>query len=276
LIIETLAVLIGLAASTGSFFYGVDGLMSEPSDIESVAAPSADAERSAPDPLMTPFIRPSPNASPTAASVPKPEKVNWTGILAQELRFLAIEHGFRVATEAGTRDGGFGLGKSYWNSVFNLHGWADGDPFYVNYVGHPMNGAVAGYIWQQNDPRYRNTEFGRDPAYWKAKLRGAAFAWAQSEQFEIGPFSEASIGKVHPKRTVRDRTFQRGLDRQGTVASTAIWLRRPCHHTGDGSILDAGGGLDRQIRHQAPGRPDHESVDPHGGADDAQSQPHLR
>src|SRR5262245_6446236 len=93
LIIETLAALIGLAASTGSFFYGVDGLMSEPSDIETVAAPSADAERSAPDPLMTPFIRPNPNASRTAASVPKPEKVNWTGILAQELRFLAIEHG---------------------------------------------------------------------------------------------------------------------------------------------------------------------------------------
>jgi hypothetical protein len=192
LIIETLTLLIGLAASTGSLFTGFDTLSSNPAETES-ASPSADAE---PDPLVAPFVRPVPNTGPAAISAPESQRVNWTGILTQELRFLAIEHGFRVVTEAGTRDGGFGFGRSYWNSVFNLHGWADGDPFYVNYVGHPMNGAVAGYIWQQNDPRYRNVEFGKDPMYWKAKLRGAAFSWAQSEQFEIGPFSEASIGKV--------------------------------------------------------------------------------
>jgi len=195
LIIETLAALIALAASTGSVFYGFDGLASNPSDIESTAV-APDAERASPEPLVTPVIRPAPEAGPATVSEPQRQNVNWTGIIAQELRFLAIEHGFRLATEPGTRDGGFGLGRSYRNSLFNLHGWADGDPFYVNYVGHPMNGAVAGYIWQQNDPRFRTTEFGKDPTYWKAKLRGVAFAWAQSEQFEIGPFSEASIGMV--------------------------------------------------------------------------------
>jgi hypothetical protein len=145
---------------------------------------------------VTPFVRPVPNTGPTAISTPESQKVNWTGLLTQELKFLAIEHSFRLATEPGTRDGGFGLGRSYRNAVFNMHGWADGDPFYVNYVGHPLQGSVAGYIWLQNDPRFRNTEFGKDPMYWKAKLRSAAFAWAQSEQFEIGPLSEASIGKV--------------------------------------------------------------------------------
>jgi opacity protein-like surface antigen len=62
-----------------------------------------------------------------------------------------------------------------------------------------MQGAVAGYIWVQNDPKYQRTEFGRNRAYWKSRLRAAAFAWAYSEQFEIGPISEATIGKIQAR-----------------------------------------------------------------------------
>jgi len=47
-----------------------------------------------------------------------------------------------------------------------------------------------------SDPRYNRTEFGKSREYWKGKLRAAAFAWAISEQFEIGPLSEASIGHI--------------------------------------------------------------------------------
>ncbi|MBI5084640.1 MAG: hypothetical protein HZB13_08590 [Acidobacteria bacterium] len=78
----------------------------------------------------------------------------------------------------------------------NLNGWADGDPFYVNYVGHPMQGAAAGFIWVQNDHSYRRAEFGRNPIYWKSRLRAAAYSAAYSMQFEVGPLSEASIGKI--------------------------------------------------------------------------------
>ena len=60
------------------------------------------------------------------------------------------------------------------------------------YVGHPMQGAVSGYLWTLNDPRYRNVVFGRNPEYWKSRLRAGAFAWAYSEQSEIGVISEAS------------------------------------------------------------------------------------
>jgi hypothetical protein len=59
-----------------------------------------------------------------------------------------------------------------------------------------MQGAVAGRLYLVNDVRYNRTEFGRSPEYWKGKLRAAAFAWAFSEQFEIGPLSEASIGHI--------------------------------------------------------------------------------
>jgi hypothetical protein len=112
------------------------------------------------------------------------------------MSFLTLMHVSRWVKEAGTRAGGIGLGSAYVQSVGNLHGFADGDPFYVNYIGHPMQGAVSGRIFELNDPRYRKAEFGSDPVYWKGKLRAAAFAWAFSEQFEIGLLSEASIGHI--------------------------------------------------------------------------------
>ena len=76
-----------------------------------------------------------------------------------------MEHGFRILAEHAARQ--YGLGGSYVNSITNLHGWADGDPFITNYVGHPMQGAVASYIWTSNDLAYRDVEIGRDPRYWK-------------------------------------------------------------------------------------------------------------
>ncbi len=65
-------------------------------------------------------------------------------LIGDSMRFLAVEHAFRYFTEQGTRDrivnAPFFAG--YLGSVGSLHGWSDGDPFYVNYIGHPMQGAV--------------------------------------------------------------------------------------------------------------------------------------
>jgi hypothetical protein len=130
---------------------------------------------------------------------PKPEEktVNWRGLATQSYRFLVLEHMFRIATEPGTRQGMKGpFFPTYLESIRSLHGWADGDPFYVNYVGHPMMGAIAGRIWEQNDHRYREVEFGASRDYWKSRLRASAFSFAYSAQFELGPISEASIGKI--------------------------------------------------------------------------------
>lgn len=122
--------------------------------------------------------------------------VEWPSLFRQSMFFLGVQHGFRVATEPGTREGLRGsYFKGYVDSLTNLRGWADGDPFYVNYVGHPLAGAVAGNIWLQNDPAYRSHEFG-DPRYWKGRLRAFGYSWLYSTQFEIGPLSEASIGQI--------------------------------------------------------------------------------
>ncbi|HXA49197.1 MAG TPA: hypothetical protein VNV86_02770 [Candidatus Acidoferrum sp.] len=151
------------------------------------AAFAADGDKAGDDP-------PAKSEPVVAVKAPQPDGVEWTELGVSSFRFLALMHGFRLATEPGTRASGAGLGAGYTGSVGNLHGWADGDPFYVNYVGHPMQGAVSGRLWLMHDRRYRRAEFGSSADYWKGKLRAAAFAWALSEQFEIGPLSEASIG----------------------------------------------------------------------------------
>ncbi len=133
---------------------------------------------------------------PAAPSGPS-GNVDWTGLMRASSRFLAVEQTFRILTEPGTREGLKGpFIHNYAKAVGGLHGWADGDEFYVNYVGHPMQGSVAGFLWAGNDPRYRSAEFGKNSEYWKGRLRGSAFAWFYSTQFEIGTLSEASIGAI--------------------------------------------------------------------------------
>jgi len=129
---------------------------------------------------------------------PPPPKVQWAALFGSSLRYLALMHSYRVMTEAGTRyslkhDAFWG---GYLAALGAMHGWSDGDGYYENYLGHPIQGAVSGYIWLHNDPRYRRVQFGKDPNYWKSRLRAYAFAWAFSEQFEVGPVSEASIGQI--------------------------------------------------------------------------------
>jgi len=162
-------------------------------------------------------------AQPSVESPPSP--VQWRSLFSQSFRLLFIEHAFRYATEPGTRHPGQPFFQGYVSSVGALHGWADGDPFYVNYVGHPMQGAVSGYLWTFNDTRYRFVEFGRNPDYWKSRIRAGAFAWAYSEQMEIGPFSEAAIGNVQasfPQQGLVDHVVTPAIGLGWMIAEDAL------------------------------------------------------
>lgn len=94
----------------------------------------------------------------------------------QSFAFLGVEHGFRWLTEEGTRHPHRSFFDGYVNSLNNLHGWADGDSFLVSYVGHPRQGAVTGFLFVQNDRKYRAVEFGKNRQYWRSRLRAAGFA----------------------------------------------------------------------------------------------------
>ena len=164
---------------------------SQSSGLVPFPSPSPDSDSGAPTTRVKPPIK------PVQINTEQQRGVDWVHLLEQSLFFLSFEHAFRCATEEGTREGFSNpFFRGYLNSVGNLHGWNDGDPFYVNYVGHPMQGAVTGYLWTQNDRGYRDIQFGQNRRYWKGKLRGAAYSYVYSVLFEIGPISEASIGNI--------------------------------------------------------------------------------
>lgn len=121
---------------------------------------------------------------------------HWRPALLQSSLFLGVQHGFRMATEPGTRADLKGPFFADWGRALKgIRGWRDGDPFYVNYVGHPMMGAVSGFIYVQNDPRSRVAPFGTE-TYWQSRLRAMVWSAAYSTVFEVGPASEASLGNV--------------------------------------------------------------------------------
>ena len=126
---------------------------------------------------------------------------DWGGASNQSFFFLGIQHGFRMV-QRKTRtqlDGQFF--HDYANAVSGLGGWGDTDSVLTNYVGHPMMGAITGFIQIQNDPKGLALEFDRNnSAYWRSRLKAMGWAAFYSTQFEVGPISEASIGNVGSKR----------------------------------------------------------------------------
>lgn len=127
----------------------------------------------------------------------KPYKFQWGGALKQSLYFLGIMHSFRFITEGGTRAELRGpFFKDYFKAMRGLRGWKDGDPFIVNYVGHPLQGSVSGFIQIHNDPKGINEELSLRKSYWMSRLKAFGWSAALSTQFELGPLSEASLGNI--------------------------------------------------------------------------------
>ena len=118
------------------------------------------------------------------------------GAFADSLKLLLLEHGSRIAFQEKTRRE---LGGPFWGdykrSVRVPKQWDDTDAWWVNYIGHPIHGAAAGYIWLDHEPR-ASGEFGLNGRYWSSRGRATAWSAVYSLQFEIGPISEASIGNV--------------------------------------------------------------------------------
>src|ERR1017187_4047600 len=162
--------------------------------------------------------------------------IAWSHVFESSLMFLTIEHVFRYTTESGTRDAfDTSFWPGYFDSVKSLHGWADGDPFLVNYVGHPMQGAVAGFMWQHNDRAYRTVEFGKNSRYWKAKLRGAAFAYVYSlPRGGWGIFNRHSgdycTGGDRSDKDLLAPALARKLYRAQARGSAAHFVGVPIHH----------------------------------------------
>ena len=73
----------------------------------------------------------------------------WVTAMKHSLVLLAIEHGTRLALDSKTRNELSGpFFRDYIDSVHIPRDWEDGDSVAVNYVGHPIHGAAAGYLYR--------------------------------------------------------------------------------------------------------------------------------
>ncbi len=143
------------------------------------------------------------NADSTSDASPAPEipapktKFQWKPAVAQSMFLAGISNGWRYWHESGTRDALHGpFLKDWLDSIGETRGWDDSDGWHASYVSHPFEGGIFGFIEQQNDPLYRNLEWGDGRIYWAGKLRALAFSAIMSTQWTLGPVSEASLGNV--------------------------------------------------------------------------------
>jgi hypothetical protein len=122
------------------------------------------------------------------------------GALVDSLKMLVITHMARIMFQEKTRaELGGPFFRDYVESVHMPRTWGDTDGWFVNDIGHPIEGAAAGYIWLDHEaPGAVGVAYDR--RYWTSRLRATAWAAAYSLQFEIGPLSEASIGNVGMRR----------------------------------------------------------------------------
>jgi hypothetical protein len=126
------------------------------------------------------------------------EPYHWKGLLLQSFALDMLQNSVRIMT-ADQNDRHLLLNKPFWSDYwaslgqFNMRRWNDGDSIPVNYIWHPIEGAIAGYIEIQNDPRGRNLRMGDGKAYWKSRERAFWWSLVFSTQWEIGPFGETAI-----------------------------------------------------------------------------------
>jgi len=145
------------------------------------------------------YLRPSPIGLSPVQSKPR---FHLRRALIESFTFFAMEQAYLVHDEYQwiTLENGMPF-NHYWSdykhslSTWADSGWSDGDPFLDNYIGHPIQGALTGYIQIQNDPQGEKLEFSNSKAYWRSRLKAMLWSAAYSTQWEIGPLSELTIEK---------------------------------------------------------------------------------
>ena len=150
----------------------------------------------------------SESASEGAAApvVPQKQGFRWREALSESFTFLVIEQAYVVHTDFNwvVSENGVPF-NHFWRdykqslSEWVHSGWNDGDPNWFGYVGHPIQGALTGFIQIQNDPQGEKLEFSRTKAYWWSRFKAALWNTAYSTQWNLGPLSEVTVEKYGTK-----------------------------------------------------------------------------
>src|SRR5208283_1273089 len=139
-------------------------------------------------------------------SLPEPQGFHWGRALSESLTFLLIEQAYVVHTDFRwvVSENGKPF-NHYWRdykqslSQWIHSGWDDGDPNWFGYIGHPIQGALTGFIQIQNDPRAEGLEFSNTKAYWWSRFKAGLWNAAYSTQWNLGPLSEVTVEKYGSK-----------------------------------------------------------------------------
>lgn len=136
---------------------------------------------------------PTPRSGPAVTRDSTTRKPRFSHVLLYSLELTFYEHVMRVAAQDFTRSELKGpFFQDWFDSVHVPHQWNDMDSWEVNYLGHAIHGAAAARIWiDQREPKATTKA-----QYFKSLGRAYLFTIIFSEQYEIGPMSEASIGNV--------------------------------------------------------------------------------
>src|SRR5579862_8802836 len=145
-------------------------------------------------------------ASDSSFASPEHEGFHWGRALEESLTFLAIEQAYVVHTDFSwvVSENGIPF-NHFWRdytqslSAWTHSGWNDGDPNWYGYVGHPIQGALTGFIQIQNDPQGEKLEFSKTKAYWWSRLKAGLWNAAYSTQWNLGPVSEVTVEKYGTK-----------------------------------------------------------------------------
>jgi hypothetical protein len=135
----------------------------------------------------------------------KDQRFHWGRALLESFELLSIEQAYVVHDEwkwvgGNSSENGIPF-NHYWRDYKQslaswVHsGWNDGDPNIYGYVGHPIQGVAASYIYLQNDPKSEKLEFSKTKQYWRSRLKATIWNAVYSTQWNIGPISEATVEK---------------------------------------------------------------------------------
>jgi len=148
----------------------------------------------------------TPSASAIVLPAPEKQGFHWHRALTESLTFLVIEQAYVVHSDFGwvVSENGVPF-NHYWRdymqslSRWTHSGWNDGDPNWYGYVGHPIQGALTGFIEIQNDPQGEKQEFSKTKAYWWSRLKAGLWNAVYSTQWNLGPVSEVTVEKYGTK-----------------------------------------------------------------------------
>ncbi len=159
--------------------------------------------RTTPDPFDAVSLSPKLNDAASTSTAPfepiENKGLRWLPAISQSLFFTGIQHAVRF-TEPETRRRFSGPFFPDWfesaKSLFGA-GWDDGGHDFTNYLAHPAAGSVWGFIYRHNHRSEQMLEIDWNRSYVSHLGKSMLWSFVWSLQFELGPFSESSLGNVY-------------------------------------------------------------------------------